>query len=112
MNSYLSLVACSNLAVVSVSSGQMEPRPAGEITAQPPHEVALQGLQSFESLILDILPQSGLPTDGVLVGLEERHALMESISFALRRLPVEKRGKASYVSKMIIAGSVGLFDAP
>ncbi|MFJ8755496.1 hypothetical protein [Streptomyces cyaneofuscatus] len=95
---------------MSMSSGHIEPRPTAETAAQP-HEIALQGLQSFETLILDILAQSGLPTDGILVGLEERHALMESTSFALRRLPVDKRGQASYISKMIIAGSVGLFDA-
>ncbi|MFE7111204.1 hypothetical protein ACFU98_32550 [Streptomyces sp. NPDC057575] len=62
-------------------------------------------------MILDTLAQSALPTDGILVGLEERHALLESSGFALRRLPAGKRGQATYISKMIIAGSVGLFDA-
>lgn len=91
-------------------SGELEPRPANELLTES-HETALQGLRSFEALILDTLAHSGLPTDGILVGLEERHALMESSGFALRRLPAEKRGQATYISKMIIAGSVGLFDA-
>ncbi|WP_329449070.1 hypothetical protein OG906_41360 (plasmid) [Streptomyces sp. NBC_01426] len=96
---------------MSMSSGQLEPRPAsGEITPNQ-HETALVGLQSFETLILDILAKSGLPTSGILVGVEQRHVLMESTSFALMRLPVDQRGQASYISKMIIAGSVGLFDA-
>ncbi|MFF0415602.1 hypothetical protein ACFYUY_34890 [Kitasatospora sp. NPDC004745] len=91
-------------------TGHLEPRPTGQVTADS-RETALQGLLSFEALILGILAQSGLPTEGVLVGVEERNALMESTGFALKRLPVEKRGQASYISKMIIAGSVGLFDA-
>ncbi|MFF5846158.1 hypothetical protein ACFY74_32320 [Streptomyces massasporeus] len=95
---------------MTTSSGQLEPRPTSEITAES-HETALQGLQSFETLILDILANAGLPTGGILVGLGERHALMESTGFALARLPLEKRAQASYISKMIIAGSVGLFDA-
>lgn len=93
-----------------VVSGQLEPRPTTEVATEA-HETALQGLQSFEALVLGILAKSGLPTDGVLVGLDERHALMESTGFALTKLPVDKRGQASYISKMIIAGSVGLFDA-
>ncbi|MFH9796309.1 hypothetical protein [Streptomyces virginiae] len=91
-------------------SGYLEPRPTGEIESDP-GETALQGLESFEALVLDILADSGLPTEGILVGLQERHVLMKSTSFALTRLPFEKRGQASYISKMIIAGSVGLFDA-
>jgi hypothetical protein len=91
-------------------SGNLEPRPDNEI-ATGTRETALQGLQSFETLILDILARSGLPTDGILVGLDERQALMESTTFALNKLPFEKRGQSSYISKMIIAGSVGLFDA-
>ncbi|MFD5782643.1 hypothetical protein [Streptomyces sp. NPDC126933] len=95
---------------MSTSSGHLVPRPADEITAEP-HEVALRGLQSFEDLILGELAKTGLPTDGILVGLPERHALMKSTGFALARLPVKDRGQAGYISKMIIAGSVGLFDA-
>ncbi|MEU6219067.1 hypothetical protein ABZ845_16320 [Streptomyces sp. NPDC047022] len=96
---------------MSMSSGHLEPRPTGGEVTPGQHETALQGLRSFEALILDILANSGLPTDGILVGVEERHALMESTGFALQRLPVEQRGQANYISKMIIAGSVGLFDA-
>jgi hypothetical protein len=91
-------------------TGHLEPRPDSEITTGT-REAALEGLQSFEDLILEILARSGLPTDGILVGLDERHALMESTTFALNKLPFEKRGQSSYISKMIIAGSVGLFDA-
>ncbi|GGP56207.1 hypothetical protein GCM10010231_29010 [Streptomyces sindenensis] len=74
-------------------------------------ETALQGLQTFEDLVLGIIAESGLPTDGILVELGERHVLMKSTAFALAKLPFEKRGQANYISKMIIAGSVGLFDA-
>jgi hypothetical protein len=95
---------------MSESSGDLEPRQTSEGPTVT-QESALAGLQSFEDLMLDTLADSGLPTEGILVDLEERHTLMQSTSFALRKLPDEQRGQAGYISKMIIAGSVGLFDA-
>lgn len=68
-------------------------------------------LERFEDAILDQLDSVGLPTDGLLVEIDERHTLLSSLGGALRRLPADNRSRSLYVSKMIVAGAVGLFDA-
>jgi hypothetical protein len=81
--------------------------PEGQATAAD----VVADLQRFEATILDQLDAVGLPTDGVLVDLDERHMLLSSVGGALRRLPDGDRDRSTYVSKMIVAGAVGLFDA-
>jgi hypothetical protein len=68
-------------------------------------------LARFQEAILDQLEAVGLPTDGVVVDLDERKTLLTSLDVALRRLPDQERARSLYVSKMIVAGAVGLFDA-
>lgn len=68
-------------------------------------------LAHFQQTVLDQLEAVGLPTDGVLVDLDERESLLTSLGGALRRLPEQDRGRSWYVSKMIVAAAVGLFDA-
>jgi hypothetical protein len=68
-------------------------------------------LERFQNTILAELDAVGLPTKGVVVDLEERGTLLNSLGGALRRLPEEDRGRSLYVSKMIVAAAVGLFDA-
>lgn len=68
-------------------------------------------LARFQETILDQLDAVGLPAEGVLVDLYERESLLTSLGGALRRLPLEDRGRSLYVSKMIVAAAVGLFDA-
>ncbi|MFI6067009.1 hypothetical protein ACIA47_17380 [Micromonospora sp. NPDC051227] len=91
-------------------SGSLEARPAGTVATGAP-ETAIAGLQSFEVMILDRLAAAGLPTEGILVDLGQRDVLMRTAPFALTDLTPEKLKQSSYISKMIIAGSVGLFDA-
>lgn len=76
-----------------------------------PRAAALSGLASFEALVLDGIRDAGLPTDGILVDLEQRMAFMSTAAQALTKLDPEQRAKADYISKMIFAGSCGLFDA-
>lgn len=84
-------------------------------TAQPEldsrSQTALADLQSFETLILQTISAAGLSTDGILVEVDQRLAFMETAGRALHKLDSAQRGNASYISKMIIAGSCGLFDA-
>lgn len=68
-------------------------------------------LQRFEHVLLEQLAAAGLPTDDVLVDLDEREQALATFSTALRRLPPEERGRSIYVSKMIAAAAAGLFDA-
>jgi hypothetical protein len=70
-----------------------------------------RGLQDFETFVLDRIEAAGLPTDGILVSIRERDKLLRNVGDALDNLEGQQRSRASYISKMIIAGSVGLFDA-
>jgi hypothetical protein len=68
-------------------------------------------LQRFEGIILSELERVGLPTAGVVVELHERTVLLGSLGAAMRQLPEEQRAKALYISKMVMSGAVGQFDA-
>ncbi|MFE0529823.1 hypothetical protein ACFW0V_19705 [Micromonospora parva] len=86
------------------------PRADAASTAATASEV-VNDLIRFQDTVLGQLEAVGLPTDGVLVDLDERETLLASLGGALRRLPVQDRGRSLYVSKMIVAAAVGLFDA-
>lgn len=68
-------------------------------------------LERFQGMLLDQLAAAGLPTDGVLVALEEREQALTSMGAALVSLPYDERGRSYYVSKMVAAAAAGLFDA-
>jgi hypothetical protein len=74
-------------------------------------QLAEKGLQDFEDLILKRLRAAGLPTEDVLVSLKQRGALLSTAEHALSDLTGEQRARSAYIAKMIMAGSVGLFDA-
>ena len=68
-------------------------------------------LQRFEDTILSQLALVGLPTAGVVVDLDERKVLLASLGSAMRHLPEDQRAQALYISKMVMSGAVGQFDA-
>ncbi|WP_222723921.1 hypothetical protein [Streptomyces sp. uw30] len=84
---------------------------SGEVVRREPRQAALDGLRDFQDLILSRLGDLGLPTEDVLVALNQRHALLQSTEHALSGLDEEQRARSAYIAKMIMAGSVGLFDA-
>lgn len=84
---------------------------SGEVVRRDPRQVALEGLRNFQDLILTRLGGLGLPTEDVLVALNQRHALLQTTEHALAGLDDEQRARSAYIAKMIMAGSVGLFDA-
>lgn len=94
---------------------ESEPLPvvsaSGEVIRREPAQVALDGLRNFQDLILSRLGGLGLPTEDVLVALNQRHALLQTTEHALAGLNDEQRARSAYIAKMIMAGSVGLFDA-
>lgn len=71
----------------------------------------LADLERFQDMLLDRLDEVGLPTDGVLVDVDEREQALVSVGGALRHLPLAERSRSVYVSKMIAACASGLFDA-
>lgn len=74
-------------------------------------EAARQDLEAFESLMLNSIDRLGLPTEGIIVDVREREKLLRNAEDALDKLDDEQRARASYISKMMMAASVGLFDA-
>ena len=68
-------------------------------------------LQRFEIVVLEQLRQAGLPHEGIFVGVGERHVLLSNVQPILDGLSSTVLGRSTYVSKMIAAASVGLFDA-
>ncbi|MFF0546849.1 hypothetical protein ACFYTF_28835 [Nocardia thailandica] len=83
------------------------------VRADPRTQVAAAGkdLQAFEDLMLDVIDQWGLPTEDIIVNVREREKLLRNTPDALEALDGPQRARAAYVAKMILAASVGLFDA-
>src|SRR4051794_16399795 len=86
-----------------------------ESQATPASQIATRDvghdLQRFEAVLLDWLDNANLPTTDVLVDVEERSRLISNLDGALARLGNDERYRALYISKMITAAAVGLFDA-
>lgn len=88
-----------------VPNGNATPAPA----PSPPS--ALDDLERFELGVHAELGRVGLPADGVFVAVAERHAMLSNMGGVLANLDDEVLGRSYYISKMIAAAAVGLFDA-
>jgi hypothetical protein len=78
----------------------------------PPSRSDVVGdLRQFEDVLSAQLDSAGLPTQAVLVDVDERGRMLVNVAGALSRLERDDRVRAYYVSKMIAAVAVGLFDA-
>lgn len=60
--------------------------------------------------LADMLNYIGLPTENVLVPIEERRKVIFSLESTLDILPITEKNKAIYLSKFTVAITVGLFD--
>ncbi len=58
-----------------------------------------------------MLAEVGLPVERLFVPVEERRTLVTTLPGVLRRLDSVVLGRSHYISKMIAAATVGLFDA-
>ncbi|WP_406292166.1 hypothetical protein [Embleya sp. NBC_00896] len=74
-------------------------------------QAARADLEAFEDLMLQVLDAWGLPTDNIIVHAKQREILLRNAPSVIEEMTDEERAKAPYIAKMIIAGSVGLFDA-
>lgn len=68
-------------------------------------------LERFEGGVHDILDGVGLPTDELFVSVQERVMLMSNLQPVVEKLPKDIRKRSQYISKMVAAAAVGLFDA-
>jgi len=68
-------------------------------------------LSQFEEVMLAEISNRGLPSEGVLVTIDERRRLLSNLDDAIDRLEPEHRQRSLYLSKFIMAAASGLFDA-
>lgn len=68
-------------------------------------------LTLYDQKILSVFSYLGLPTDNILVGIDERRKVFKNIEDVLELLPPETLGNSTYISKFLSAISAGLFDA-
>lgn len=72
---------------------------------------SLADLREFDLLVRDQLAKAGLPAEQVLIDVRERHTMLSNLSAVLAGLDAETLARSQYISKMIAAAAVGLFDA-
>ncbi|MFG2436505.1 hypothetical protein [Streptomyces sp. NPDC048508] len=68
-------------------------------------------LVAFEEFMLAVLDEWGLPTDSIIVSAGDRHVLLKYTPDILGELDATQLARSPYISKMILAGAAGLFDA-
>ncbi len=71
----------------------------------------LTDLRRFETVVLAQLQGVGLPDDRVFVDVTERQVMLSNLPAVLTGLDADTLGRSHYISKMIAAAAVGLFDA-
>ncbi|MGC5400730.1 hypothetical protein ACPXCP_33925 [Streptomyces sp. DT20] len=68
-------------------------------------------LVAFEEFMLGLLDQWGLPTGNIIISASDRRVLLNNTPDILGELDVKQLARSPYISKMILAGAAGLFDA-
>ncbi|WP_309226927.1 hypothetical protein [Streptomyces lunaelactis] len=68
-------------------------------------------LVAFEEFMLTVLDEWGLPTDNIIVSASDRQILLTNTPHVLGELNIDQLARSPYISKMIMAGAAGLFDA-
>lgn len=71
----------------------------------------LAELRELDLVVRDELAKAGLPGEGLFTDVGERHAMLAAMSATLAGLDEETLAHSQYISKMIAAAAVGLFDA-
>ena len=68
-------------------------------------------LERFESSIQELIKNIGLPSGNLFVPVMEREKLVNNLRSVISQLPSSARNRSYYISKMVAAATVGLFDA-
>ncbi|MBW4445711.1 MAG: hypothetical protein KME38_02240 [Spirirestis rafaelensis WJT71-NPBG6] len=68
-------------------------------------------LIDFEAGVLSFLAQQGLPTNSVLVPVNERVTVFKNLADVLSKINDEQKPRSVYISKYVAAVASGLFDA-
>lgn len=85
---------------------------------EPAHSAAVEPVSTpgaelarFESSVHRMLDQFGLPTGRLFVSVNERASMVGNVDVVLAEVDPAIRAQSYYVSKMVAAATVGLFDA-
>jgi hypothetical protein len=81
---------------------------SSNIVIQPNYS---EQLSNFEKGVLNFLEEQGLPTESVLVSLNERITVFKNLTDVLSKINNEQKPRSIYISKYIAAVASGLFDA-
>ena len=84
-----------------------DPVNSSELATQQPYDIQLQ---NFEANLLNFLAQQGLPTQSVLVSVDERVTVFMNLTKVLTKIGDEQKPRSVYISKFIAAVASGLFD--
>lgn len=68
-------------------------------------------LSTYENSLFEFISSFGLPTDNILVPIDERKKVIRNFGDAIIGLNQDELSKAAYISKFLTAASTGLFDA-
>ena len=79
-----------------------------EIVERPSYDLQLR---QFETGLLSFLSSYGLPTESILITIEERMDVFKNVESVLAKINEEQKQSSVYVSKFIAAAASGLFDA-
>src|SRR5438552_14846831 len=60
-------------------------------------------LENIARGLTGYLQSQGLPSESILVPLEERTTVLANLGTVLRRVPQERRGDSAYISKFVAA---------
>lgn len=67
-------------------------------------------ISDFNQPFTEYLTNLGLPIDGVLSPIEERQIVINSIENEIKKIPVENRQMAVYLTRFLSSVAAGLFD--
>lgn len=68
-------------------------------------------LSTYENNLLSYVGSLGLPTDNILVPIDERKRVIKNLDDVINQLTPEETSNAVYISKFLAAAASGLFDA-
>ena len=68
-------------------------------------------IQRFEEQLMETIKLAGLPTNGILVSVDQRGVVFQNAGNVVSLIGTEKRLSSVYLSKFLAAIAAGLFDA-
>lgn len=68
-------------------------------------------LSQYDNQLLSLFSSLGLPTENILVTVDERKKVIRNIEDVINILPESIKNQSSYISKYLAAVGAGLFDA-